>query len=127
MSANIPIINNIIPILITITFILDSFLIKQQNIKIIPKLRHITSTINSTILVLSLFLKSALKTRPVIIIISDNKNNIFKYSGISNKESIFGYKVSLITRNRPKHKEPSKVINKERIDRLYFITYFTLS
>ncbi len=85
MSANIPIINNIIPILIIITFALDSFLTKAQSIKIIPKLRHITSIINSTNLVLSLFLKSALKTKPVAIIMSDNKNNIFKYSGISNK------------------------------------------
>ena len=113
MSANIPIINNIIPILITITFILDSFLIKQQSIKIIPKSIPTTSIINSTILVLSLFIKIALKTRPKVIIIGDNNNNIFKYSGISIKESIFGYKVSLITRNRPRHKEPSKVINKE--------------
>ena len=86
MSANIPIINNIIHILITITFALDSFLIKQQSIKIIPKSIPTTSIINSTILVLSLFLKSALKTRPKVIIIGDNNNNIFKYSGISNNE-----------------------------------------
>lgn len=123
MSANIPVINNIIPILITITFALDSFLIKEQNIKIIPKLIPTISIINSNILLLSLFLKSALKTKPVIKIINDNNNNIFKYSGILNNESIFGYKVSLITINRPRHKEPSKVINKERIDRLYFIFY----